>query len=252
MDRVFLSIETILVFMERSGAMGRSSLSLLYLLQLADSGLPIGTTAHSFGLETLTAEATLTAPDLPGFLRDYLQEVGRQEAAHCRIAHRLVDGEQDRFRLEWVALNDRLSALRPARESRAASGTLGRRMLQLVLTLEERPLLRAALQAVGEARTEVHQCTAFGLAGGLLGFEEDETVLSYLHQSMMGLVSACQRLLPLGQNGAARLLWDLKPDLIAAMEGSRDVALDDVICFTPLLDLGGMRHPDLPTRLFIS
>jgi urease accessory protein len=93
---------------------------------------------------------------------------------------------------------------------------------------------------------------AFGLVGGVLGFAEDRAVLAYLHQSVASLVSACQRLLPLGQSAATRILWNLKPAILETANRSATCAVDDVCCFMPLLDWGAMEHPALRTRLFIS
>jgi urease accessory protein len=44
----------------------------LRLLHLADSALPIGALAHSFGLESLTSCEMLTTLDLADFLQTYL------------------------------------------------------------------------------------------------------------------------------------------------------------------------------------
>lgn len=229
----------------------------LWFMQLADSALPIGATAHSFGLETLVSEEVLTVAQLELFLRDYLSEAGAHDGAFCRAAHRLA-AEVIRFNRfpqdAWLDLNRRLSARKSARESRAASATLGRRFLQLAIEMGEWPLLEEASQAARRAGVDAHHCTAFGLTGGALQLEEETTVLGYLHQSLSGLVSACQRLLPLGQTQAHRILWYLKPILAEAAGLSRDCKLDcdEAYCFTPLLDLGAMRHPSLETRLFIS
>jgi urease accessory protein len=73
-----------------------------------------------------------------------------------------------------------------------------------------------------------------------------------LHQTIANLVSACQRLLPLGQTEAARILWNLKGTMIETAERSAACALDDASCFMPLLDWGAMEHPVLSTRLFVS
>jgi urease accessory protein len=229
--------------------------ALLRLIQLADSALPIGSTAHSFGLETLAAEQELTVAQLQIFLEDYVQEVGTLEASFCCTSYSLSKlQDRDEFVSRWLSLNARAGAMKLARESRSASATLGRRFLQLVGALEEEPLLHLALDTFKASREDVHYCIAFGLVGGILHVDEMATVLAYLQQTVTGLVSACQRLLPLGQSRAGELLWRLKPSLIDAAELGSAAAHNgtEVACFTPLLDLASMRHPALGTRLFIS
>jgi urease accessory protein len=225
-------------------------LAWLRLLQLSDSALPIGATAHSFGLETLVEGRALTVDNLKMALRDYLVETGTLEAAYCRVAYAVGSGEADAAPLGWLELNRRLDALKTARESREASTALGRRFLQLALDLDEQPLLRSSLQAAKQDGTGVHHCTAFGLVGGLFHMGPDYTPLAYLHQTLAGLISACQRLMPLGQSAASRILWELKPVLIEA--AGQGISCLEMPSFTPSLDVASMRHPALATRLFIS
>lgn len=232
-----------------------NDLQFLRLLQLSDSALPIGSTAHSFGLETLAETGELSVEQLEVFLQGYLAEAGRLEAAFCRRSYRLfAHNDTLKFEEQWLALNNDLSAFKTARESRMASATLGRRFLQLVAGLEGSEQLNSLLRTARSQGIEMHYSTAFGLAGRYLSVDEMATVLAYLQQSLAGLVSACQRLLPLGQSQASAILWRLKPTLIEVAESSQDLAAhpEESAVFTPLLDLGSMRHPNLVTRLFIS
>ena len=87
---------------------------------------------------------------------------------------------------------------------------------------------------------------SIGAAGEAFGVPARPVVQAYLHQSVTGLVSACQRLIPLGQSAAARILWNLKPAIVQASHAK------EVSCFSPYLDLASMRHDLLETRLFIS
>jgi urease accessory protein len=238
---------------EREGIGGDfdAELAELRLLHLADSALPIGALAHSFGLESLVAHGLLSVGDLPGFFRGFLEEAGFLEAVFCREGWRLVSGEPT-FGSDWLRLNERLSAMKPARESRAGSAALGKNFLVAVAGLGDFGAVREAVRASKEAGGLIHHSVAFGLASAVIGVAEDRAVVAYLHQSMTSLISACQRLLPLGQSAATKMLWELKPAVIETAARSAACALDDACCFTPLLDWGAMEHPALTTRLFIS
>lgn len=213
-------------------------LSQLQLLHLADSALPIGAMSHSFGLETMVAEQGLQVADLPAFFRDWLAGTGAVEAVFCMEAWRCEDVDL------WIALNDELTARKPARESREASLSLGRRFVRLAGTLMD----DARLALPGPA----HFATAFGRLSSILGIGAADSAAALLHQSLYGAISACQRLLPLGQSAAAVLLWELKPRILQLVREVTDRQPDDLWNPQPLLEIASMRHPRLSTRLFIS
>lgn len=102
--------------------MQKNAMAFLQLLQLADSALPIGTAAHSFGLETLVAEQWLGVEDLGRFLQAYLAEAGTLECTFCLFGKRLaVEARESTLAISlerWLELNARLSAFKMARENR--------------------------------------------------------------------------------------------------------------------------------------
>ncbi len=222
----------------------------LALIQLADSALPIGSTAHSYGVESLVAEGQLGVAGLGQFMRVFVQESGQLEAYLAYQAWQLAAVSE--FEQAWLALNDLAAAFKPARESRQASAVLGRRLLGLAVQLEPLPRWQQASSLAQQQQIETHHSCVFGLVAGCMAIDAEAMLAALLQQMTLSLILACQKILPLGQVQAQQVLWQLQPTIQAVVEQTPITTLADLAPCSIGLDGASMRHPLLGTRLFIS
>jgi len=221
----------------------------LALLQLADGLFPAG--VHSFGLETYVQEGRVVdAAGLEAFVVAHLEgSAGPCDAVVVAHATRLaargdVAGA--------VALDARLDAMKCVPEFRAASRQMGRQTLRAASALDDDRFLAELLSAVEARSTPGHHAVAFGCALGRAGADAERAAVAYLYSTAVLLVGAGLRLIALGQVHGQCVLARLRPAI--ARLGSEAVAreVDDLWSFNPGLELAGLRHATLDTRLFRS
>jgi urease accessory protein len=223
----------------------------LEAFRLADSFLPVGTYTVSYGLEQFVQDDRVAdADDLESLLATYLrQQVGPAELVALRVAHTAAQaGDVDAV----CEADRRLTAVTMAAEFRESAEQSGDRLLSLQQELREEVLLDRYAALVDEDDTPGNYPVVLGVATGLAGVDQRTACLLCCHGFVTGLLGAAQRLLSLGHTDAQRILDDLRPVMVAAVEDSDGRPLDSMSPFAPLVDVLAADHERAERRLFVS
>ncbi|MGK7909960.1 MAG: urease accessory protein UreF [Synechococcus sp.] len=221
----------------------------LWLLQLSDSALPIGSYSHSWGLETaVQADRLKTATQVVEYLTGLLhQAIAPQDGAACVLAHRYgCDSNDEAF---W-GLQLELTAARWATEPLNASLQLGDRLNRWA-----RSTWGLSCPASGSdlGSASIHHCAVFGWLCSQAGLTETETIRAYLLGSLTSLVSAAVRLVPLGHSQGQQVLATLHGEIAIALPTCLAAeAPGSLHSFAPLLERDCHAHRTLYSRLFQS
>lgn len=226
-----------------------SSDSLLSLLQLSDSALPIGSFSHSFGLETWIQNSVLkTADDIGSSILALLRySIAPQQGLACAIAREChVSCDTERFR----QLNWQLSASMWAVEPLKASVQMGQRLARLAKDIgwvNEGDIAHKMLSS-----SELHHVTVFGCIASVKNLEENICIAAYLYNACCGLVSAAVRLLPLGHTDGQRILASLHGEIQNLSNQCMGKTENDIQAFAPMNEWACVQHESLYSRLFQS
>ena len=222
--------------------------SLLTLLQLTDSFFPTGAFAHSFGLETYVQRELVNGPEtFELFLRSTLDHGLRNgDAVAIGLTHKATEIEK------VVDLDARLTAMKVARESREGSIKIGKQFLRNTAILERNAMLDEYAERVRSGKCAGHHAIAYGLVASAAKIDLFSAVLGYLHAHVVGQVSAAVRLIPLKPTDGQGIIDAIRPNLINIARFAEGASTGDLGGFTPGLDIHGMQHERLYSRLFIS
>ena len=228
----------------------------LTVLQLSDSGFPIGRFTLSHGLEAFAQEGlvppTWGGDELAAFLADYVRfGIGPSDGMALACAHRAVaaDGSVD---VELVVRADRrLSAVKLARESREASTRCGRALLRTASAVAG-VSLSGYVQLIDLGHVPGNHAIVLGLLDSLLEVPRLNAVAAELYAFSAGWVAAAVRLGLVDHIAAQAVLRRVGPVLADAAERAVVGDVDRISMCTPLADVMSMRHEQAELRLFAS
>jgi urease accessory protein len=223
----------------------------LCLLQLTDSGFPTGAFSFSQGLEGLVAAEMLSGED----------DVAAVVAAHlddgfagveCPAMAQAWRAAHDREFVSLVALDRWVDALKPVPVYRAGSVRTGRRLLESAAGVLGGEVLAAYRSDVVARRSPGHHAVGFGVVMEAARIDERTATLALGAGYANSLLAAAVRLGVIGQQAAQRIAASLHQSIVDAAGRGRELGREEMGAYLPMIDVAGLRQPDLAGRIFAS
>lgn len=227
-----------------------AEVALYDLLSWISPSYPIGAFAHSSGLEWAVEAGHVANRTSAEQWIDASIELGaiRNDTVIFVHAHRAVRRHDlDRF----LATAELAAATLTSHERRVEATAQGAAFRRIAAATADAPAL-AMLAAIDDDALSYPIAVACLTAAH--GIDVEEALTAFLHGVVANLVSAAQRLIPLGQTDGQLILRSLRSRVFAAV--AEAVALDDGDPFEQLgsaglyADLACMAHETQYTRLF--
>jgi len=217
---------------------------LLRLLAWMSPAFPTGAYAYSHGLEWPVDRGEIhDGPSLRTWIADILRHgAGHNDAILLRLAYRAAGDLAALAEIAETALAVCASAERRAE-------TIGQGNAFMAAATAWQPVvLRALADRVGDLAYPV----AVGALAGAQGIPEEAACCALVQGFAANMISACVRLVPLGQSTGLAVLAALEPVIVAVADATRTAGLDDLGGFGFRADLAAMQHETQYTRLFRS
>jgi urease accessory protein len=208
-------------------------------LQVTDSFFPVGAFAYSDGLETAATSGNVhDAVSLKKWMDHFLDGVfvpcEGLALVKCMLA--LKAGDLNAF----ARIDEELTAIRPSASVRAASTSIGKRLLSFCGAMDDVRIPQGNAAA------------AYAFAFSKWGVDERLAALAFGYNRLAGIVSAGLRLISIGQRQGQALLTETLDRLPAAVDRVLELKDEPLRSFSPLLDIQQMNHQYVYSRLFRS
>jgi len=219
------------------------------LLLLADSRLPTGGHAHSWGVEEAASRGRVhDVASLRAFALGRLRTAGLTDAALSAAAAFAADTEAD-----WRGLDAEAEARTASPALRAVSRRSGRQLVRAGRAIWPHPTIDAVAGAHADGP---HQAVAFGVVAHAAGVSAADAALASAHLAVAAVCTAAVRLLGLDPYAVhataaafAPAIEDVAAEALAAAVGP----WPDLPCPAPVAaELGAERHATWEVKLFAS
>ncbi|MEM9061269.1 MAG: urease accessory protein UreF [Pseudomonadota bacterium] len=216
------------------------TLDLQKLFSWLSPGYPVGAFTYSHGMEWAIADGRVqNASTARAWIADCLEHgAGRSDAILLVAAHRAVTAADAAALTE---ISDLAFALAPSAERLLETDAQGQAFSEVTGAVWGSDQSSALPYAV-----------ALGAEAARHGIAVEPTVEMFLHAYVANLISACVRLVPMGQTDGQKVLAELMPQVRSVADDAQSSDLDDLGGCTILADIASMKHETQDVRLFRS
>ncbi len=221
------------------------------VLQTTDPLFPIGSYAHSYGLEEMAALGRVHDENtLLDFIETHIFEnLKNLDLPYLHFAYEAIDSQ------DWeslIEIDQELDAAKMSKEIREASVAQGRQRLRLMLKLKPNPNFKAMSRLRKEEQIRPHHLLVFAAEYLANASPLEIALATWAYQTLAAPCAAALKLIRIGQEGAQSALTQAIESIPGLIDHSMSVEREYVGSFNPLLDIACDRHEQAFSRLFIS
>lgn len=224
------------------------SLTLMRILQFADSVLPVGAFAFSNGMESaIQAGVVQDTESLKAFTRTALQQAasgdGRAVTAACLA---LQQGDAEALCESDLAIFNR----KLSEESRLMTVRMGRKLAEMTVAAGGLPQVRWWLEQINGGQAAGTYPVTQAVVMTALGVGAREIMVMHLYGVAMTLLSAAMRLMRITHIDTQRILFELSQETKALCDVAGHAGIDQMASWAPVTDVLAALHVNAFTRLF--
>lgn len=225
--------------------------TLLNILQLSDSSLPVGRFAHSNGLESLLHYAhRIDKTDIMQYLETLiLESVSTLDAVATVHAHR-----------QWLVHNmnavreidSHLTSMKLSEGARYFSHSTGSKLINIGLLLTECDRLREYITFIEEDDTLGNAAIVMAILSSQFNIDERCAVLLVSRDAAITVLSAGVRLGVITATESQLFLKNIYPVLCRSYDIASDLNLDEMTESALEYDIYMSKHKEIETKSFLS
>jgi urease accessory protein len=248
-----MAIRTIMAIpttMTTEAGSGRSLSELLYLLQFADSALPVGGFSFSNGLETAIQEGLVDGPaSLRAYTETSMWQAATSDGVAVLCAHRAVEAGN----VDELMRIDRLTYQRKLNEeTRLMTVRMGKKLCELSSGMIEAELPRDWFQRIKRGETPGTHPVSLAITLATLGANRRDAFGVHQYGVGNGVLSAALRLMRISFVDTQKILLDVVTQVGPVYDRVADATVDEMASFAPIVDILAAVHVKGHVRMFMN
>lgn len=224
--------------------------SMSRLLQFTDSTFPVGTFSFSNGLET-AAELHMVkdAASLEAFVDAQVRQAAYTDGIAAIHAYRAaVSNNYD----EIIEADNQLILCKMNDEARLMLRRMGKKLAELGVRLFDHKLISRLLDDISAGKTDGCYPVVQGVVFAVAGLDEEQLFASHRYGVANMVLGAALRCVRVSHYDTQEILFRLDARAREEYEAIRDLGLEDMNAFFPMLDIVASLHEKGKMRMFMN